>query len=138
MRWIKTLLFIIRKHKGQKDKSGLPYFLHPLNVSIHCRGHDAKIAGLLHDVIEDTETDADELVMVGYSKEIVEAVKLLTRVKGEPYQEYIMRVKENPLATEVKKNDLRHNMNLNRLKEISEKDVQRVRKYEMALKLLTE
>lgn len=138
MSWFGTFLWIIKKHKGQKDKSGKPYFLHPLNVSIHCRGHDAKIAGLLHDVLEDTKTGVRELIEKGFSDEVVKAVVLLSKPKNENYQEYILRVKENPIASEVKRNDLRHNMQLQRLKYIGAKDLKRYRKYKKALEVLKE
>ena len=138
LRWLKTFQFILKKHKGQKDKGGKPYFLHPLYVSIHCRGHDARIVGLLHDVLEDTDTDEKELISMGFSKTVVDAVKLLTRDKKEPYDDYVLRLKENPIAMEVKTNDLKHNMNLKRLKVVTEKDRKRVIRYKNALALLTE
>ncbi|MCB9809905.1 bifunctional (p)ppGpp synthetase/guanosine-3',5'-bis(diphosphate) 3'-pyrophosphohydrolase, partial [Candidatus Peribacteria bacterium] len=52
-------------HKDQKRKSGEPYYMHPVEASMILLqikpDLDTLIACLLHDVIEDTPTTADEI-----------------------------------------------------------------------------
>lgn len=69
-------------------------------------------------------------------EEQVEALKTLTHDKSVPYFNYIDKIKKNPLARKVKLSDLKDNMNLKRLKEITEKDRERFAKYEKARKIL--
>ena len=136
--WIKAFLYAAKKHKGQKDKAGKPYILHPLYVSLHCKGRKARIAALLHDVIEDTDATAADLLEMGFGRDVTAAVQLLSKPEDEDYFDYVRRVKKDPIAAEVKKNDLRHNMQLKRLKTISKKDLERRKKYQKALRVLTE
>ena len=129
----KALLFAIKKHKGQVDKAGAPYFMHPWRVGKDCLEtyHDETIsvAAVLHDTIEDTETTKEELLDVGFSKEVVEIVDALTMKEGISRQEYLKRIKEFEPARKVKVMDLRDNMNLSRLYNITEKDVSRWKRY---------
>lgn len=69
-------------------------------------------------------------------EEQLEALKTLTHDKSVPYFNYIDKIKKNPLARKVKLSDLKDNMNLKRLKEITEKDRERFAKYEKARKIL--
>lgn len=69
-------------------------------------------------------------------EEQLEALKTLTHDKSVPYFDYIDKIKKNPLARKVKLSDLKDNMNLKRLKEITEKDRERLAKYEKARKIL--
>lgn len=69
-------------------------------------------------------------------EEQVEALKTLTHDKSVPYFDYIDKIKKNPLVRKVKLSDLKDNMNLKRLKEITEKDRERFAKYEKARKIL--
>ena len=91
--------------------------------------------GLIHDVIE----DSDKYKLSDFNfldEEQVEALKTLTHDKSVPYFNYIDKIKKNPLARKVKLSDLKDNMNLKRLKEITEKDRERFAKYEKARKIL--
>ena len=63
------------------------------------------------------------------TKRIVDAIKCLTKVSGETYQEYKARVLSNRDAMKVKKADLRHNTDIRRLKGTTEKDIARTAKY---------
>ncbi len=76
--------------------------------------------GLIHDVIE----DSDKYKLSDFNfldEEQVEALKTLTHDKSVPYFDYIDKIKKNPLTRKVKLSDLKDNMNLKRLKEITEK-----------------
>ena len=71
----KALQIAIKAHKGQKDKSGREYIMHPIRVAERCKDPRAKIVALLHDVIEDTDVTADYLRSHGFPEEIIEGVK---------------------------------------------------------------
>ena len=124
-------------HKGQKDKGGRDYIFHPIEVAAGLETEDEKITGLLHDVLEDTFVKEETLRNL-FGDRICDAVVTLTRKENEGYEEYICRVKNNPLAVKVKLQDLKHNMDLSRLKCIDEKDLQRLEKYRKAEKYLKE
>lgn len=128
--------FIARKaHKGQVDKAGRPYFEHIQAVVDGVTSEAEKIVAYLHDIAEDTEWTVGRLRSI-FPPYIVDAVCCLTRTKDESYVDYIQQVKRNKLATEVKKVDLWHNMDLSRLKSVTYKDLQRAEKYRRALKEL--
>lgn len=136
---IRTALRIaMSAHKNQVDKAGKPYILHPLSVASGVESDDAYVAALLHDVIEDSEYTADDLLDAGIPERIVEALLLLTHDKSEPYFDYVRRIKKNPIAREVKLSDLSHNMDLSRLPVVTEKDLERVEKYKKAKAILIE
>ena len=96
------------KHSGQRRKDGkTPYIYHPLAVArlLKDAGFDLKyqIVAVLHDVLEDTDTEEDELRVFG--EDVLEAVKLLTRPEGADEEEYVAKILENPLASAVKNAD---------------------------------
>ena len=123
-------------HDGQVDKGGNPYILHPLFVALTVDNTDEKVVALLHDVVEDTPIGLDELRKQGFPQKIVDAVSVLTREDGEDYFDYLSRVKDNKLALAVKKADLRHNMDLSRLKGVTSADAKRIAKYQQAMSYL--
>ena len=134
----KALQLAILKHSGQFDKSGLPYISHPIFVSLNVETEDQKIVALLHDVLEDTDTIEKELLDIGITEEQLEAIKLLTRTKEDSYMKYVKRAAENKIARAVKKADLMHNMELERLPEITQEDIKRQKKYKKALDYILE
>ena len=125
-------------HKGQFDKSGKDYIGHLLRVMEMGKTEDEKIVGVLHDVIEDTHWTFDMLEAEGFSREIITALKCVTKIsENENYDDFIDRVRKNPLAVAVKINDLSDNMDIRRLPYLSDKDVKRLKKYLKAYKRLT-
>ena len=127
-----ALELAIEKHKNQKDKSGKPYILHPLHVMETVKSDDAKIVAILHEIIEDTDVTEKDLLNAGLSKHIVDAIVMLTRTDDIDYMDYVKKVSSNPLAKEVKLADLQHNMDLRRISTLTEKDLDRTRKYQIA------
>ena len=126
-------------HKGQVDKAGNEYIDHPLRVMIAVHSVSEKIVGVLHDVIEDTDWTFERLEAEGFTTEIIEALKCVTKLsEDEPYDAFIERVKTNPLAVAVKIKDLADNMDIRRLNELTEKDFKRLQKYHRAYKELVE
>ena len=124
-------------HKGQFDKSGKDYIGHPLRVMEMGKTEEEKIVGVLHDVIEDTNWTFGLLAEEGFSKEVINALRCVTKLsENENYDDFIERVKKNPLAVAVKINDLSDNMDIRRLPYLSDKDVKRLKKYLKAYKKL--
>lgn len=125
-------------HKGQFDKAGRDYIGHPLRVMEMGKTEEEKIVGVLHDVIEDTDWTFERLAEEGFSDEVIAALKCVTKTsENENYDDFIDRVKKNPLAVAVKINDLTDNMDIRRLPYLSDKDVKRLKKYLKAYKRLT-
>ena len=124
-----ALLIAIRAHEGQKDKSEREYEMHPIRVAERCKDSRAKIVALLNDTIESTNITADYLRSEGFPEEIIGAVLSVTKQEGESYEDFVCRAAENPIGKEVKIADLEDNMDIRRLKEITDEDVARLRKY---------
>lgn len=124
-------------HKGQRDKAGAPYLLHPLRMMMRMDGEAAMMAAVLHDVVEDTDWTLERLRAEGFADEVLEAVDCLTKREGETYEEFIRRVERNPVARQVKVADLEDNMNIRRIGEIVPKDLERLEKYHKAWRALT-
>ena len=125
-------------HLGQLDKAGNDYILHPLCVMEMGQTVEEKIVGVLHDVVEDSVWTFEQLASEGFSAEIIDALRCVTKLsENEPYDKFIARIKHNPLAVAVKLNDLTDNMDIRRLPYISDKDVKRLKKYLKAYKQLT-
>lgn len=125
-------------HQGQLDKAGKDYIGHPLRVMAMGRTLDEKIVGVLHDVIEDSDWTFGMLQNEGFSPEVIEALRCVTKTsENENYDDFIDRIRKNPLATAVKLNDLTDNMDIRRLPYLSDKDVKRLKRYLKAYKRLT-
>ena len=133
----KAISIALTAHSGKLDKGGFAYILHPLRVMFAMETTEEKIVALLHDVVEDSTTTLQQLKIEKFSKRILSAVSLLTKDENQPYQEYIIAIKKNPLATKIKLADLKDNMNTRRLKNITDADKKRMKKYKAAYKLLT-
>jgi (p)ppGpp synthase/HD superfamily hydrolase len=135
---IDIALAIAKKaHAGQVDKAGIDYIQHPLYVASQVKTEQEKAVALLHDVIEDSDVTVDDLLVSGLSNEVVTAVQILTKKKGQSYQEYLEKVKSNNLARVVKLADLKHNSDLSRLKSVTDTDYERVKKYKNAINYLS-
>lgn len=132
----KALEICYKAHKQQVDKGGNPYYLHPIQVALMCDTNQEKIVALLHDVLEDTTYNIEDLKKAGFDNNIIEAIMCLTKTKDEEYDQYIKRVITNPIAKKVKKNDLIHNSDLSRIKEITSEDLKRIEKYKKYIQIL--
>jgi (p)ppGpp synthase/HD superfamily hydrolase len=104
-------------HAGQVDKAGVDYLLHVTAVSaaLEVYGVDAQIAGVLHDVLEDTGLTADDLRAADVPAHVIAAVESVTRRPGEAYMDLIRRAAADPLGRLVKLADNRHNSDEARL-----------------------
>ena len=109
----RALALVIRAHAGQVDKQGRDYVEHhlrPIAESLRPFGSQAYLAGLLHDIVEDTDMDYSQLLEQGFPASVVEAVRSVTRQRTEPYPELINRAAADPLGRLVKLADNWHNL----------------------------
>ena len=134
----KAMKLCFLAHKDQVDKSGMPYVFHPFHLAEQMRDEATTVAALLHDVVEDMPYTFRDLEEMGFSPEVIAALRLLTHDEGEEYLAYVARIRENPIAKAVKLADLRHNSDLSRLDRVDEKALARAEKYKAAIKLLGE
>lgn len=106
-----ALQIATKAHEGQKDRDGYPVILHPITVGMMGDTDEEKMAGFLHDVVEDTDYTFEDLTFIGIPTGVVNALRLLTHTKGTDYYEYVQGIIDsgNPIALQVKYNDLRHN-----------------------------
>jgi len=125
-------------HKGQKDKLGADYILHSLRVMEKGNTETEKICGVLHDIIEDTDWTFESLEKEGFSKTIIDVLRCVTKLSEEEnYDHFIERIATNPIAIQVKLNDLLDNLNVTRFKQLNESDLNRCNKYLKAYWKLT-
>ena len=134
----KAIRIAAQAHEGQRDKAGAPYILHPLRVMMKMATEVEQITAVLHDVVEDTDWTMERLRQEGFLGEILAALDCLTRKNGEEYEKFIERVKRNPLAVKIKIADLEDNLDVSRLKEVTEADAERLEKYKQALQMLND
>lgn len=128
-------------HENQLDRGGQAYMLHPIRVMMRVEGEDARIAAVLHDVVEDTSWTLDMLRDEGFSEEVVDAVDALSRRideegKKEKYEAFVLRACANPIARKVKEADLLDNMDMTRLPKVGPDELKRLAKYHRALKVV--
>jgi (p)ppGpp synthase/HD superfamily hydrolase len=127
----KVLVLATNAHAGQFDRGGKPYILHPLKVMHYLKTDDEELQciALLHDVIEDTSTSWKDLEAIGCTSRVIAGVRVLTKMPGQTYDEYKNEVFANLDAMRVKSCDLRHNTDIRRLKGVTQKDIDRIAKY---------
>ena len=73
---------------------------------------------------------------LGFSTEVIAAIDCLTRRENEDYENFILRASQNILAKKIKIEDIKDNLDLTRLNNITKTDLQRIEKYHRALKVL--
>jgi (p)ppGpp synthase/HD superfamily hydrolase len=139
MKLIETSLTIaLRAYAGKVDKAGREYILHPLRVMAKMKTDEEMSAALLHDVLEDSEITAEQLLAEGIPTQVVEAVQYLSKHENEDYQDFVARLKKNELAAKVKLADIEDNIDVLRLNSLGENDLARIKKYHSAWRFLME
>lgn len=123
-----ALALATKCHDGQRRWNGDPYITHPIAVAKELTGK-AKMAAILHDVVEDTDMTIAKLRKLRYHDDVVQAVLMLTHIQDMSYRNYILNIGYNKIAIVVKIKDLEHN--LSDLKKGHRRD-----KYELALHFL--
>lgn len=132
----KAIEIAVEAHRGQIDKAGKIYILHPMRVMLRGQTENEMIVGILHDTVEDTPVTINMLQKEGFSQTVLDAISCITKQNQEDYDHFIMRVLQNPLATQVKLYDLEDNMNRDRIPYPTKKDEARYHKYEKYHKIV--
>src|SRR5436309_11793205 len=128
----KAIILAAEAHKGQVDKAGRPYILHPLRMMAKMKTDSEMIAAVLHDVAEDTRWTMTQLKNEGFPSEVLKAIRCLTKRKGEDYMDFVARAASNPIARKVKIADLEDNMDVRRISNFTSRDGERIAKYTRA------
>ena len=124
-----AIALAVEAHRGQKEKAGQPYILHVLRVMFRLDTEQEQMAGVLHDLVEDTSYTLDDLRRLGYPESVVMAIDCLTRREDESYEEFVERAGAHPIARRVKLADLEDNMDIRRLPAVTERDLERLNRY---------
>lgn len=127
-----AILLATSAHRGQVDKAGAPYILHPLRVMLSQTDDVRRIAAVLHDVVEDCGI-APDTIRDRFGDAVADAVVALTRREDEDYDAFIARCAADPIARDVKRADIADNLDLSRLSTITDRDRDRAAKYRRAL-----
>ena len=128
----------LEAHKGALDKGGKPYILHPLRLMLQMDSEEEMIVAILHDVVEDSEKwSFDKLHKEGFSKKIINSLRSVTKEnENEDYEKFIDRSVKDKIGRKVKIADISDNLDISRLKEVTDKDILRINKYKKALEKL--
>jgi (p)ppGpp synthase/HD superfamily hydrolase len=139
----KAIAIATEAHRGQRDKAGAPYILHPLRVMLALDSPVERMVGVLHDVVEDCPGwTFERLEAEGFAPEVIAALRLVTKAPEdqpddlESYLGFARRTLANPIARRVKIADIRDNLDVTRMSEVAERDAKRLTKYLVALRLL--
>jgi (p)ppGpp synthase/HD superfamily hydrolase len=133
-----AIALAVEAHRGQRDKAGQTYILHPLRVMMRLETENERMAAILHDVAEDTPYTLERLRELGYPEEVLGALDCLTKREGESYEAFIERVRPHPLARRVKLADLEDNMDVRRLLAVGPRETERLARYRAAWARLKE
>lgn len=128
----------INGHAGQRDKTGAAYFQHPMRVAMRCSTDEEKMVALMHDIIEDTDITAENLLEMGFPQSVIDGILSVTKRDGETYEEFVARAAGNPLGRVVKLHDLEDNLDIFRLDSLSPEMAARFNKYLAAHRYLTD
>lgn len=105
-----AIMLATNAHRGQKDKNGEPYILHPLRVMLKLLDPIEQAAAVLHDLIEDTIYTRHDLLGFEFPTRVVDLVECLTRGEDELYMDYLKRIATDPAAVRIKIADIEDNM----------------------------
>jgi (p)ppGpp synthase/HD superfamily hydrolase len=128
----KAIEIAVTAHRGQKDRHGAPYILHPLRVMARVDTVPEKIVAILHDVVEDTNWTFESLRQEGFPEKLLAALRCVTKQQDEAYEAFVERSASDPIARRVKLADLEDNMDVRRLPELKEAELKRLAKYRAA------
>lgn len=133
----RAIQIAVEAHAGVTDKGGNPYVLHPLRMMMAVETGDEKIVAVLHDVVEDTEWTFECLEKEGFSSSVMDGLRAITKItEDEDYSEFIERARSNRIARIVKIADINDNLDVRRIGELKQKDLERLNKYKKALEVL--
>lgn len=136
-----ALALVVAKFHGVTDKAGQPYILHCLRVMLGVSGSFAQQVAIMHDLVEDTDVTIADLRTLKFSDEVVEAVALVTHLHTDTYTDYVVRLKANAIARQVKIADLHDNYSLGRVvyRDLhNAQDASRIQRYILSYQFLTD
>jgi (p)ppGpp synthase/HD superfamily hydrolase len=131
----------LNKFRGVTDKGGQPYLLHCLRVMLTVTDPLARQVAVMHDLIEDTDVTIDDLRARGFSQQVIDGVACMTHTNQIPYAQYVLRLKSNTLARQVKLADLRDNYALDRVayrESQATTDASRLQRYILSFQFLSD
>ena len=136
----RAILIAVGAHSGQlyPAPEPEPYLLHPLRVMGAVDGESARVAAVLHDVVEDSDITLGQLEREGIPPDVLRTLDCLTRREGEEYSAYIRRVASDATAIRVKIADLHDNLRNNQAVDRTPEVDDRIRRYRAALLFLTD
>lgn len=105
--------------RNMKDADGNPYIDHAMRVMDKMDTDEEKIVAVLHDVVEDTETSLYDLELAGFSRNVLEALDMLTKRSDMTYFDYIDDIHCSELASKVKIAELEDNKDIMRVRKMS-------------------
>lgn len=124
-------------HREQTDRIGIAYIEHPRRVAARLSDSREVAAAWLHDVIEDCNISAQDLLDAGINEDVVDAVVLLTRTEDVDKDEYYKAIRKNPIALAVKLADIADNTDERRTSQLELDERERLaKKYREALVIL--
>ena len=132
----RAIVIAAEAHAGQVDKAGAPYILHPLRVMLRMETDDERITAVLHDLVEDSAWDLDQLRAEGFSEQVVRAIDSVTRRDGESYDDFLLRAGRDAIGLRVKLADLEDNCDITRIATPTDGDLARMEKYRRAIEQL--
>ncbi len=135
-----ALEIAVEAHANQRDKAEAPYILHPIRVMQRMGTLEGKIVAILHDVVEDCERwNFERLAGKGFPETILTPLRLVTKPYDDiDYMEFMAICAQHPVAKEVKLADLEDNMDLARIANPTQKDHDRLARYDAAYKWLSQ
>lgn len=132
-----AVIFATEFHRGQTDKQGMPYILHPLKIMWKFTDPKLMVVAVLHDVVEDTNCTLGTIELE-FGVEIRHAIDAITHRAGESNNDYWKRCSMNDLAYEVKLEDIYHNLVRNVNLPLGEERTRLHKKYTLASEKLKE
>ncbi|MCE3017769.1 MAG: hypothetical protein ACK56W_23845 [Pirellula sp.] len=136
-----AIALAVKFHRGQRDKAGIAYILHPLTLMLQSNDPVVQQAAVLHDLLEDTIATRDDLVTAQLDPRAIHAIELLTHTSELSYAEYVVRIKTDRVATQVKLLDLNDNYRLDRVAyriEHAAQDAKRLQRYILTKQFLSD
>lgn len=115
----KAIEIAARALRGKTDQYGQPYVEHALRVVNKMDTETEKIVAALHDVVEDGDVSLHELKDQGFSREVIEAVGILTKRADMTYFDYIDDISCSELVTKVKIAEVEDNLDIFRVRKMS-------------------
>lgn len=105
----KALEMATAAHNGQLDKAGNEFITHPLYIAEQCRSVNEKLVALLYNTLSMTDLSIEE-IRANFGSTVSDAILAINKVEGESSDDYIKRVKANPIARAVKVEDIKYNI----------------------------